>query len=197
MLLRRTGTMLITVVGNGMSQTESMKMDVALCMGEGSTLWRRSRARTSVWLECRLEDETVALHPGGSTQGRLIRFADIPQQITGGKGDGSHCRLLCWSGCIQRQRRNVRAAFRKKWRSNRATDARHWGTMTRDLVVMAEWLRAEGMSQVAMKSTGVYWKPIFSVLEEEFEVLLVNAKDLKHVPGHKTDVKDCRWISQL
>jgi transposase len=69
--------------------------------------------------------------------------------------------------------------------------------MTRDLMAMAEWLRAEGVTKVAMESTGVYWKPIFNVLEEEFEVLLVNAKDLKHVPGHKTDVKDCQWIAQL
>jgi transposase len=74
---------------------------------------------------------------------------------------------------------------------------RHWGTMTRELVAMAEWLRAEGVTQVAMESTGVYWKPIFNILESAFQVLLVNARDLKHVPGHKTDVKDCQWIAQL
>ncbi len=78
-----------------------------------------------------------------------------------------------------------------------AQQTRHWGTMTRDLVAMGQWLRAEGVTKVAMESTGVYWKPIFNVLEEQFEVLLVNAKDLKHVPGHKTDVKDCQWIAQL
>jgi transposase len=69
--------------------------------------------------------------------------------------------------------------------------------MTTDLVAMAEWFKAEGVTQVAMESTGVYWKPIFNVLEDDFQVLLVNAKDLKHVPGHKTDVKDCQWIAQL
>jgi transposase len=74
---------------------------------------------------------------------------------------------------------------------------RHWGTMTRDLVAMAEWLRAEGVTHVAMESTGVYWKPIFNVLESEFEVLLVNARTIKHVPGRKTDVQDCQWIAQL
>jgi transposase len=78
-----------------------------------------------------------------------------------------------------------------------AQQTRHWGTRTRDLMAMAEWLRVEGVTKVAMESTGVYWKPIFNVLEEQFEVLLVNAKDLKHVPGHKTDVKDCQWIAQL
>jgi transposase len=74
---------------------------------------------------------------------------------------------------------------------------RHWGTMTRDLLAMAEWFRSEGVTQVAMESTGVYWKPIFNVLEDDFEILLVNAQKLKHVPGHKTDVKDCQWIAQL
>ena len=74
---------------------------------------------------------------------------------------------------------------------------RHWGTATRELMGMAEWFKAEGVSQVAMESTGVYWKPIFNILEGEFEVLLVNAQKLKHVPGHKTDVQDCQWIAQL
>jgi transposase len=69
--------------------------------------------------------------------------------------------------------------------------------MTRELMAMAEWLRGEEVTHVAMESTGVYWKPIFNVLEDDFEVLLVNARNLKHVPGHKTDVKDCQWIAQL
>ena len=74
---------------------------------------------------------------------------------------------------------------------------RHWGTMTRDLVEMADWLKAEGVTHVAMESTGVYWKPIFNILEEGFEILLANARHLKNVPGHKTDIKDCQWIGQL
>ena len=74
---------------------------------------------------------------------------------------------------------------------------RHWGTTTRGLVAMAEWLGGEGVTHVAMESTGVYWKPIFNVLESEFEVLLVNARSIKHVPGRKTDVADCQWIAQL
>jgi transposase len=62
---------------------------------------------------------------------------------------------------------------------------------------MAEWLKGEGVTHVAMESTGVYWKPIFNVLESDFEVLLVNARMIKHVPGRKTDVADCQWIAQL
>ena len=74
---------------------------------------------------------------------------------------------------------------------------RHWGTTTRELVAMAEWLGGEGVTHVAMESTGVYWKPIFNLLESEFEVLLVKARSIKHVPGRKTDVADSQWIAQL
>ncbi len=80
---------------------------------------------------------------------------------------------------------------------NFSQQIRHWGTMTGELLAMAQWLREEGVTHVAMESTGVYWKPIFNVLENDFEVLLANARKLKHVPGRKTDVKDCQWIAQL
>jgi transposase len=74
---------------------------------------------------------------------------------------------------------------------------RQWGTTTRALLEMLEWFKSEGVTHVAMESTGVYWKPIFNVLENDFEVLLVNARTVKHVPGRKTDVADCQWIAQL
>lgn len=76
-------------------------------------------------------------------------------------------------------------------------EVRHWGTTTRELVAMADWLSAMGVSHVAMESTGVYWKPIFNILEAQFEILLVNAQHLKNVPGRKTDIRDCQWIAQL
>ena len=76
-------------------------------------------------------------------------------------------------------------------------ETRHWGTMTRDLLEMADWLEAEGVTDVAMESTGVFWKPIFNILESRFVVLLVNARHLKQVPGRKSDVRDCQWIAQL
>jgi len=74
---------------------------------------------------------------------------------------------------------------------------RRWGTMTGQLEAMAEWLAGEGVTQVAMESTGVYWKPIYNILEGRFTILLVNARHMKQVPGRKTDVKDCQWIAQL
>jgi transposase len=74
---------------------------------------------------------------------------------------------------------------------------RTFGTMTADLLALADWLAGAGVTHVAMESTGVYWKPVFHLLEGRFEVLLVNAQHIKQVPGRKTDVKDCEWIAQL
>jgi transposase len=72
-----------------------------------------------------------------------------------------------------------------------------FGTMTPDLVALREWLQAYGVTQVALESTGVYWKPVYYVLEGAFELLLINMRALKHVPGRKTDVKDSEWLAQL
>jgi transposase len=76
-------------------------------------------------------------------------------------------------------------------------EVRTFSTMTRDLLALADWLAEHGVTHVAMESTGVYWKPVFNLLEGRFEVLLVNAEHIKQVPGRKTDVKDCAWIAQL
>jgi transposase len=72
-----------------------------------------------------------------------------------------------------------------------------FGTMTADLLALADWLDAHGVREVAMESTGVYWKPVFHILEGRFDVMLVNAGRLKQVPGRKTDAKDAEWIAQL
>jgi transposase len=72
-----------------------------------------------------------------------------------------------------------------------------FGTTTTDLLGLRDWLEGLAVTHVAMESTGVYWKPIFFVLEDGFTVLLVNAQHLKHVPGRKSDVQDSAWIAQL
>jgi transposase len=72
-----------------------------------------------------------------------------------------------------------------------------FGTMTPDLIALREWLHAYGVTQVALESTGVYWKPVYYVLEDAFELWLINMRDLQHVPGRKTDVKDSEWLAQL
>jgi transposase len=74
---------------------------------------------------------------------------------------------------------------------------RTFGTMTGELLTLSDWLAEQGVTHVAMESTGVFWKPIFNILEDRFEVLLVNPQHIKQVPGRKTDVKDCQWIAQL
>ncbi len=74
---------------------------------------------------------------------------------------------------------------------------RTFGTMTAELVALADWLTAEGCTHVAMESTGVYWKPIWNLLEQRFHLLLVNARHIKAVPGRKTDVHDSEWIADL
>ncbi len=74
---------------------------------------------------------------------------------------------------------------------------RTFGTMTEDLLQLLEWLKAGGCTHVAIESTGVYWKPVFNVLEESMEVMLVNARHVKAVKGKKTDVKDCEWLADL
>jgi transposase len=74
---------------------------------------------------------------------------------------------------------------------------RTFGTMTEGLLRLLEWLKAEGCTHVAIESTGVYWKPVFNILEGSMEVMLVNARHVKAVKGKKTDVKDCEWLGDL
>jgi len=76
-------------------------------------------------------------------------------------------------------------------------EVKTFGTMTRDLLALSDWLQEWGCTQVAMESTGDYWKPIFNVLEASVEVLLVNAQHVKRVPGRKTDVQDAEWLAEL
>ena len=75
---------------------------------------------------------------------------------------------------------------------------RTFGTFTDDLNRLADWFQECGIETIAMESTGVYWIPVFEILEQRgFEVVLVNARDAKHVPGRKTDVSDAQWLQRL
>ena len=76
-------------------------------------------------------------------------------------------------------------------------ELRSFATMTQDLLALADWLREHRVTQVAMESSGVYWKPVYNLLEDEFTVWVVNAHQMKAVPGRKTDVKDAEWIAEL
>ena len=76
-------------------------------------------------------------------------------------------------------------------------EIRKFSTMTNDLRSLSEWMKEYGVTAVAMESTGIYWKPIFNILEDDFDIVLANAQHIKNVPGRKTDVKDCQWIAHL
>lgn len=76
-------------------------------------------------------------------------------------------------------------------------ETRSYDGYTSSLTGLRDWCKTEKVTQVAMESTGVYWKPVFNILEEDFEIILVNARHVKNVPGHKTDKKDSVWLSKL
>ena len=76
-------------------------------------------------------------------------------------------------------------------------EVRTFGTTTRELDGLAEWLASNGCTHVAMEATGIYWKPIWHVLEGRFELVLANAQHIRNVPGRKTDVNDAAWIAHL
>ncbi len=76
-------------------------------------------------------------------------------------------------------------------------ETRRFGTMTADLLALSDWLLTQGVTHVAMESTAEYWKPVFNILENNFEVLLVNAQHVSKVPGRKTDQSDAEWLAQL
>lgn len=76
-------------------------------------------------------------------------------------------------------------------------EIRTFGTMTNDIEDLKLWLKKNKIKKVAIESTGIYWKPIFNILEDEVEIILANAKHIKNVPGRKTDVKDSEWLCKL
>jgi len=81
--------------------------------------------------------------------------------------------------------------------ANPHKEIRQFGTTTGELRKLAEWLKQEGVTYAAMESTGVYWKPVFNILESSCELILVNARHIRQVPGRKTDKADCAWLASL
>lgn len=76
-------------------------------------------------------------------------------------------------------------------------EIRQFSTMTNGLEELAKWLKEIGIKHVAIESTGIYWKPVFNILADDFEFILANARHIKNVPGRKTDIKDSEWICKL
>lgn len=95
-------------------------------------------------------------------------------------------------------KKNVKVCFASPGKGGqRHKEIRTYLTMTRDILQMRDWLKEQGCTHIAMEATGVYWKPIYNLLEGDFEILVVNAHHIKTVPGRKTDVKDAEWIADL
>src|SRR6266699_1858162 len=76
-------------------------------------------------------------------------------------------------------------------------EVRTFATTTAGLQALAAWLESFGVTHVAMESTGIFWRPVFNLLEGRFQVILVNAQHMKAVPGHKTDIRDSEWLADL
>ncbi|OAB29627.1 Transposase [Flavobacterium fryxellicola] len=76
-------------------------------------------------------------------------------------------------------------------------ETRNFTGFTSSLIEVRDWFKERQVTHVAMESTGIYWKPVFNILEQDFEIILVNARHVKNIPGHKTDKKDSAWLSKL
>ena len=105
--------------------------------------------------------------------------------------------VACCAGLDVHQASVVACVNRSGPNGRSEKQIRTFGTMRADLVALRDWLRDAGVSLVGMESTGVYWKPVYAALEDSFATIVVNAQHIKNVPGRKTDVKDCAWISDL
>jgi transposase len=103
----------------------------------------------------------------------------------------------CCAG-LDVHKQKVAACVRQVGRGGRIDrEVRTFGTTTGELLELLDWLMAEGVESVAMESTGVFWKPVWNILDGSLKLILANARHIKNVPGRKTDVKDCEWIAQL
>jgi len=92
----------------------------------------------------------------------------------------------------------VVACLRRMLKGKVEREVRTFGTTTRELLALAEWLAAAGCRHVAMEATGVYWKPVWHILSDgDFELVLANARHVKNVPGRKSDVSDAVWLADL
>ncbi len=94
-------------------------------------------------------------------------------------------------------KRTVVACLLVATKKGRSQETRTFGTMTDDLLALSDWLAEAGCTHVAMEATGVFWRPIYNLLEGQFELLVVNAQHVKAVPGRKTDVRDAEWLADL
>ena len=106
-------------------------------------------------------------------------------------------RIVERPGALDVHKATVMACVRV-WQERELTEhVAEFATTVQGLLALRDWLEALGVTQVAMEATGVYWRPVWAILEDRFELMLVNARHVKQCPGRKTDVKDAQWLCQL
>lgn len=133
-----------------------------------------------------------------STQSRVVRTRLLRATAIPNLKEGAMEQLIARCAGLDVHKETVVVCVRVPGPGlDRLQHVRTFGTMTADLLALRDWLTAQDVTQVAMESTGVYWKPVYYVLEEAVTCLLVNAAHMRNVPGRKTDVQDCVWIAQL
>src|SRR5258708_36872139 len=103
----------------------------------------------------------------------------------------------CCCGLDVHKKSITACVLRAEAKGKSRKEKKRFGTFTHDLLQLADWLAERGVTHLAMGSTGGYWKPVWNILAEQFEVLLVNAQHIKAVPGRKTGQKDSEWIADL
>src|SRR6266699_2811490 len=120
--------------------------------------------------------------------------------LRGKKASRSNEMEILYERCagLDVHKKNVKACFSSPGNDgHRQKETRTYLTMTGNLLELRDWLKEQGCTHIALEATGVYWKPIYNLLEGDFELLVVNAQHIKSVPGRKTDVKDAEWIADL
>lgn len=133
---------------------------------------------------------------------RQTAFSAIPASVPlrtsiGRKGDAMEILHESCAG-LDVHKETVSVCVRHVDESGKVSSkVREFGTMTQDILSMGDWMASHRVRHVAMESTGVYWKPIWNLLEDRFDLMLCNARDVKNVPGRKTDTRDCQWLAQL
>ena len=125
----------------------------------------------------------------GARRADCLSF-DVLRRRPKGVGHGNHYSSLCLAGRPQGVDRSLCATDGA--RQSLASGDPPLGNDDAGSVGVADWMAAEGVTDVGMESTGVFWKPVYNILEGRFKVLLINARHLKQVPGRKTDVSDCQ-----
>lgn len=124
-----------------------------------------------------------------------IKFKTIQKKLRAMKENVVEFELLVDRGCgMDVHKDTVVVTIRGK---GLKTQTRSFKTFTNSLIKLGNWLQKHKITHIAMESTGVYWKPVYNVLGDDFEILLVNARHVKNVPGHKTDKKDSHWLAKL